>query len=166
MTDYEFIALAASLRTLTTVRVRGYGLADEDVEDIAQDTLLKMWAMRADIPSKPHAVRLATVIAEHLAVNILRNRNTMPLSRKHDGTLQAQMPDAQMEDDENEVWLLRQLRMLPSKEYQVLHMRHVERKTTADIAAILGISPRSVSTMLSSARRKLAEALKQRNKRN
>lgn len=63
MTDNEFIGQAASLRTLAMNRARGYALADEDVEDIAQDTLLKMWAMRADIPSVSHAVRLATVIA-------------------------------------------------------------------------------------------------------
>lgn len=164
MTDNEFIGQAASLRALAMNRARGYALADEDVEDIAQDALLKMWAMRADILSVPQAVRLATVITEHLAVDHFRNQNTMPLSRNHESTLQAQMPDARMEDNENEVWLLRQLRQLPTKEYQVLHMRHVERKTTADIAAILGISPRSVSTLLSRARRKLGEALKQRNK--
>ena len=65
---------------------------------------------------------------------------------------------------ENEEWLRRKLDRLPSSEYQVLHLRQVERKTNREIAAILGIEVTSVATLLSRARQKLMEDIRKRKK--
>ncbi len=76
----------------------------------------------------------------------------------------AEMPDQRLETLDNEAWLERRLRELPDKEYQVLHLRQVERRTTQEIAAIAGIAESSVPTLLARARRKLLESYKQRTK--
>ena len=57
------------------------------------------------------------------------------------------------------------MQALPSTEYQVLHLRQVERKTDQQIAAILGIGNASVPTLLSRARRKLMQAMLARQRK-
>ena len=66
-------------------------------------------------------------------------------------------------DDER--WLEQRMQALPSTEYQVLHLRQVERKTDQQIAAILGIGIASVPTLLSRARRKLMQAMLARQRK-
>ena len=71
-------------------------------------------------------------------------------------------PDAMLENAENEHWLDIQLDRLPTKEHAVLHLRQVEHKSTVEIAAIVGICPASVPTLLARARRRLLEEMKRR----
>ena len=60
-------------------------------------------------------------------------------------------------------WLKNKLAQLPSTEYKILRLRQIERKTYDEIATMLGISPASVSTLLSRARNKiLCEIIKRR----
>lgn len=61
MTDKEFTDAAISLRQTVMARARAFPLDSADVEDIAQDTLLKLWALRGDIPSADRACRLSVV---------------------------------------------------------------------------------------------------------
>lgn len=72
-------------------------------------------------------------------------------------------PDAMLESAENDRWLGMQIGRLPSGEHAVLHLRQVEHKTTEEIAAIVGISPGSVPTLLARARRKLMEEIRKRD---
>ena len=64
--------------------------------------------------------------------------------------------------DEDEDWLLRKLASLPTRQYMVLRLRQVERKSAEEIAAIMGISPGSVPTLLARARHAMLEELRRR----
>lgn len=164
MTDKEFTDAAISLRQTVMARARAFPLDSADVEDIAQDTLLKLWALRGDIPSADRACRLSTVIARHLAIDLLRSRHTVPLAEMADGKKPQNdaSPHSDMVDKENDEWLERQLAKLPPAELHVLNMRRIERKSNKEIADILGITPHGVATLLSRARSKMMEAVRKK----
>ena len=71
-------------------------------------------------------------------------------------------PQQLMEEKENEEWLDQRLRQLPSRQYAILWMRQVERRSCDEIARLLGIGETSVRTLLSRARHQLREDLKER----
>lgn len=164
MTDKEFTDIAPELRRLALQKGSRYALSTDSADDIAQDTMLKLWAIRRNVRSGTHARGLAVQIAAHLAVDLLRHRRTMPTADELTDNIggEADSPEARLEAKSNDEWLERQLQRLPTMEYQVLHLRQVEQKEKEEIAAILGITPQSVATLLSRARRKLMERIRKR----
>ena len=139
MKDKEFEHIAPVLRRRSVATARSFGLDADDAEDVAQDALLKIWSLRGELKVER---------IEALVVTVARNLS----------------PDTLMEVADDERWLERKMQALPSTEYQVLHLRQVERKTDEQIAAILGIGVGSVPTLLSRARRKLLEAMRARQR--
>lgn len=164
MEQREFENIAASLRSRVMSVARGYGLDTDSVEDVAQDTMLKLWTMRSRMDGEKQVVALAVTIAKHLAVDVLRGRKCIGLDKVAVVDSRYRQPDAQLENSENEVWLKGRFKSLPSKEYAVLHLRQVEHMSMDEIAAIVGVSENSVPTMLARARRKLLEEMKRRNR--
>lgn len=69
---------------------------------------------------------------------------------------------AQLECEENEQWIQTVVRSLPDKYRTVLHMRQVEQMEFIEIANIIGTTETSVRVILSRARAKMLEQLKQR----
>lgn len=64
-----------------------------------------------------------------------------------------------MEKQENDMWLQQKLLELPSTQYQVLHLRQVEKKSMEEIA---GITPASAATILSRARQRMLTEIRRR----
>lgn len=164
MTDKEFTDIATELRMLALRKGQSYPLDSDEAEDIAQDTMLRLWALRGKVKSAAHARGLAVCIAAHQSVDKLRSKRTVSLCSPCQEPSEGSTPDTTLEEKANEEWLEGELRKLPSTEYQVLHLRQVERKGTEEIAAILGVTPQSVATLLSRARRRLMEEIRKRNK--
>lgn len=162
MTDNEFTDIATELRELALKKGRGYPLATDDADDIAQETMLRLWALRRKVNSLRHARGLAVSIAAHLAIDRLRRRRTVSDDFIVNEQPSSNDPETDLELKVNDEWLEKELSRLPSTEYQVLHLRQVEGKTNEEIASIIGITPQSVATLLSRARRKLMEKIKRR----
>lgn len=162
MEQKEFTDMADSLRHRIIAVARGYRLGDDDAEDVAQDTMLKLWTIRNDIDGGRHAAALAVTVAKNLAIDKLRHGAISGTAEIALADSLYKQPDFMLEDNENDLWLQEQLRHLPTKEYAVLHLRQVEKKTTAEIAAIVGIAPGSVATLLARARKKLLNEIKKR----
>ncbi len=162
MTDNEFTDIATELRELALKKGRGYPLATDDADDIAQETMLRLWALRHKVNSLRHARGLAVSIAAHLAIDRLRRRRTVSDDFIVNEQPSSNDPETDLELKVNDEWLEKELSRLPSTEYQVLHLRQVEGKTNEEIASIIGITPQSVATLLSRARRKLMEKIKRR----
>lgn len=159
MVQLEFENMAAYLRRRVIAVARGYGLDADSVEDVAQDTMLKLWTIREKVHGDCSATALAVTIAKHLAVDTLRGRRTVAIDKVAVADSRYRQPDSLLESSDNEEWLEEQLRRLPTKEYAVLHLRQVEHKSAQEIAAIVGVSEKSVPTMLARARRKLLEGM-------
>lgn len=177
MNQKEFEAIASALHKQASAQARLFLREDADAADIAQDAMLKLWALHDELHDKEHSMRLAKTMARHLAIDSLRHTRrtttlfvTMDKSSEDDGSewqppdTKALSPHLRMEVEEDEQWLLERISTLPKREMQVMKMRQTEQMSNSEIANIMGITTASVSTMLSSARKKIFEDLKKRNR--
>lgn len=142
---------------------RCLGMDSADAEDIAQDVMLKLWAMRKDLDKYKSVDSLAALMAKHLALNAKRDRKTVA-NEDAFGRIATAIagPAERLETKENEEWLKRKMADLPTTQHTILYMRQVERRDNHEIARILGIGETSVSTLLARARRTLMEELRKR----
>lgn len=161
-TEFEHIAKTIRRKAVSTALACSIGA--DGAEDIAQDVMLKLWTMRENINNQTEAEKLAVCIARNKAVDCHRkNKTVIQLDQKCSIYDDRQpTPDICMETTENQEWLVRRISALPSTEYQILHMRQVERKTNDEIARLLGIEKTSVATLLSRARMKILKEIKKR----
>ena len=150
MNQIQFEQMSPQLRNIAQGYARRYLARADDADDAASDAMLRLWAVHDSLRDTAHAARLAAVIARNVAIDMLRRRRPTSISgdEAHTSWLLQQesdndTPESQLEWKEDEQWL---------------HQR-IEQ-----IAAILGISKDSVATMLSSARRKLFNQIKERNR--
>ncbi len=172
MNQQQFEHIALRLRQIAVGYARRYIDDSDDANDAASDTMLKLWAVHDSLHDNDHAARLAAVISRNVAIDMVRKR-TATIVRMDDvgaSRLGARFssdssPDGLMEWREDEQWLARRIAQLPPREMQVLRLRQTERRTNEEIAAIMGIKKESVATVLSAARRKLFNDLKERNRR-
>lgn len=163
--------MSPQLRTIAQGYARRYLARADDADDAASDAMLRLWAVHDSLRDTAHAARLAAVIARNVAIDMLRRRRPTSISgdEAHTSWLLQQesdnnTPESQLEWKEDEQWLRQRIEQLPPREMQVMRLRQTERRTNEQIAAILGISKDSVATMLSSARRKLFNQIKERNR--
>lgn len=169
MTKSEFEAIAPQLRTIVHNTTSHMLASAEDAEDAASDAMLKLWHVHDSIHDEAYALKLATVIARNISIDIIRKRQrrlTLFTDIGNEERLFAQKACASdtIELMEEEEWLARRMEQLPPREMQILKMRHTDLMTNREIAKVLGIGEASVKVMLSNARKKLFNDIKNRNK--
>lgn len=164
MEQKEFELKAKALRHKALTTALGFGMDADEAEDVAQDTIIKLWCMHSSIDDTVRIEALTATIARHQCIDLTRRRRTVPIDSRPITDRHSAAPDTILETAEDERWLEKRLSQLPSTEHAVLHLRQVERKTDAEIAALLGISTASVPTILSRARHKLLADIIRRRK--
>ena len=171
--EFEHIAIRIRQRAVATALT--FAANGDEAEDIAQETMLKLWTLRTEISDRAHAEKLASCIAHNRAIDSTRRRRTIPLDTGRRRTIpldtgrsiiddKTASPDRAIEDKENMAWLTERLASLPSTEYQILRLRQVERKSHEEIARIVGVEKTSVSTILARARAKMLNEFKKRER--
>ena len=164
MTIDAFNQQAPDLRQLALKAAATAGADSDTAEDVAQETMLRLWQMRDD-PRIYNPEGYASTIARHLALNQLRRQPPLPLDERQSADLLVPSPLDQMLQNENERWLRERIRNLPYTQHAILRLRQVEHRSNEEIANILGIKLSSVNTLLARARRQLLnEIQQQRNK--
>ena len=165
MDRQDFEQVVPELR-LKLLKIALFYLADEEeAEDVVQDTLLKLWMTRSNInDGKAGMEALGTTIAKNLSIDRLRTiqrhrHEELPDNIVHDDSNNAQ---TRIEQKENENWIKAVVNNLPDKHRAVLQMRQEEQMEFSEIARIMGTSETSVRVILSRARAKVMEQLKQR----
>ena len=158
MTEQEFVDIVPQLRALALQKALSYPSASDWADDVAQDSLIKM-ALRESVSSRQHALGLVATMARHLTIDRLRKEHTVGLEQARN-IAATERASERVEEESYGKWLDKALKKLPPTEYQVLHLRQVEKLSAEEIAAIVGISPRSVGTLLSRARKRLLEQIK------
>ena len=139
--------------------------ADADIaQDIAQETMIRLWQMRED-PRLSNPDGYAVTIARHLTLNHLRCHQPLSMDERQTPLQSVPSPLDIMIQREEEQWLQQRIRDLPTTQHTILHMRQVEGRTSTQIAALLGIKETSVSTLLARARRQLLEEIRQQRER-
>ena len=165
MEQAEFEHIATHIRQRAVATALAFAANGDEAEDIAQETMLKLWTLRTEISDPAHAEKLASCIAHNRSIDCIRRRRTIPLDTGRNIIDEKTAgPDRVMEDKENMAWLAERLAALPSTEYQILRLRQVERKSHEEIARIVGVKRSSVSTILSRARAKMLNEFRKRER--
>ena len=163
MTIDAFEHKATRFRGLALQAAAAEGADADTAQDIAQETMLRLWQMRDD-PRLYNPEGYATVIARHLALSHQRHKPPLPLDERQTSSQISPSPLEIIVQREDEQWLQERIRNLPPTQHAVLHMRQVEHRNNPPIAQILGIKETSVNTLLARARRQLLEEIKQYRK--
>lgn len=164
MHEQDFISHITLLRSTALQLGQQFFGNVEDAEDVAQETMMRLWAAREHIdltcPLKPLVAR----VARNVCVDHQRNRRFLQTERIQalTGGLEPSDPQSLLEERENDVWLEHRLKALPEYLRRVLRMRQEDDLSNQQIADVLGTDPRSVQTLISKARHQLLNDLKQR----
>ena len=162
MTIDAFELIAPRLRSAALNKAAAMGLDYDESQDIAQETLLRLWQMRDD-KRLYNPKGFAAVIAHRLSLNHLRRKPPLPLESRERAS-QTISPLDEIIQQEDVQWLEQKINELPSTLHAVLKMRQDEKYSNKQIATLLGIKEDSVSTLLARARRQLMEQIKQQRR--
>ena len=162
MTHDAFEHIARELRPkLLHIGVRFFG-NNATAEDIAQEALMRLWLIRERIDLQVGIEPLALRMAKNLCVSEWRKRQvrqSVPLVQEV-ATSEAATQDIEAVDEVER--LRRAITLLTPAEQRLFRMRHELEMELSEITAVTGIGPRSVSAMLSTAKRKLYAILFQK----
>lgn len=152
----SFSHIAAEIRPKIISRLLKAGIDAEIAEDIAQETLLKLWSLGDKLCEYSSPLALAYVISHNKMLDELRRSHTDPYDAKSylidDPTNEA---DASVVSTETCSEIERLISSLPDAQRIIITMRHLNNMEIADIAETLSTSEGCVRTALSRARHKL-----------
>ena len=139
------------------------GAGKDEAEDIAQDVMLRLWQMHDELEQYHSIEAIVTLMAKHLLRNHQRRKTSESLDEAITVSLNSN-PHNELEMKEDDAWLTKRLKELPTTQRTLLYMRQVERRSYEEIARLLSIETTSASTLLARARRTLLEDIKRRYK--
>jgi DNA-directed RNA polymerase specialized sigma24 family protein len=103
MNQKEFEAIVMSARQTALNVCHSYGMDEDQSEDIAQDTMLKLWTIHQELPVGKPVEGLAAVVSRHLVIDLLRQqRKTVPIDTQQLIADTHILPDARAEIADNE----------------------------------------------------------------
>ena len=151
MEKAEFEQLAVRLRPSLISSARRILGRDDEADDAAQDTLLKLWFFRSRLNGYDKPEALTHLILRRVCISMLRKR------RDHDGL--EEHTDIAADDTSAMIdpGLTAAIESLPEMEQAVLRLKHLEGMETPDIAALVGSNPGAVRAALSRARKKVRD---------
>ncbi len=164
MEKEEFCTLARQLRADILAVSRRFLGSQAEAEDNVQDTLLRLWTIRAQLDEVRSVQALTYAICRNLCISKLRKRRIVAMELSNEIRL-ASEHDSQwmLEEKENAQWLEDSIAGLPSAQMQILRMSQQDGLENSEIAEVLGISETTVRTALCKARKNLLERLIKRN---
>lgn len=160
MTDKEFEHIAIMLRPELLMVGRDFFDDESIAEDIAQDVLVRLWQLRQRIGDITDIKLFAVRMTKNACIDEWRNRKQRHTEQLCEVTASEDMTTAELDISDYRLMLKRMLRRLPKSEQRLFIMYHEMEMDIGQIAAVTGIGSRSISAMLSSARKKLAELLR------
>lgn len=159
MNQHEFEHIALELHLCLKDIGRQFFGDGEMAEDIAQETLMRLWMLRERINPQTDIRPLAVRMAKNLCVSEWRKQKV-----RQGKALQVELSVHEdihhnMELKEEVARLRQAVSQLKPAERRLFRMRYEAEMDIQQISAATGIGVRSVSAMLSTAKRKLIEIL-------
>ena len=159
MTQQEYEHIAPRLRSRLKDIGRQFFGNEDMAEDIAQETLMRLWMLRERIKAQMDIEPLAVRMAKNLCVSEWRKQrvrqgNILPIEPTTHEDIQRNV-----ELKEEIARLQKAVSLLKPTEQRLFRMRHEAEMDIQQISSVMGIGVRSVSAMLSTAKRKLLEIL-------
>ncbi len=159
---------AKAFRTLVDGHLRGVYkvalriLADEaEAEDIAQETMLKLWRSAATLEVGENGVGpWLRRVAANRAIDRLRNKKRFDVTdTPPEQGVEASQLD-RMSENETAQRVRAAMASLPDRQRIALGLFHFEGMGQRDVAAVLEVSEEAVESLMARARRKLKDTLK------
>lgn len=164
----EFESMAPTLRDSIVGMVRRLVPQDESsitADDVAQDTLLRLWTLRDRLDSYRSIEALAMVIARNRVIDLMRHERpdrTISIDG-YDSADSSPNPHEHMEHRETDSTLSDILANLPASQQALIRMRHIEGMEIDEIANTVGSSPGAIRVALSRARHHIKDLFLQQN---
>lgn len=133
---------------------------ESKAEDVAQETLMRLWLVRDRLETEDVTEALLVRMAKNVCVNMWRQERARPTVSLEEGKTKATDEGHKTEHEDNMRMLQKAIDQLPPNEQRLFRMRHEMDMDISQIAATTSILPRSISAIISSARRKITEILK------
>lgn len=130
-----------------------------EAEDVAQETLLRMWRVAPDWRDEARLSTWLYRVASNLCVDRLRRRRDQGLDGVDELPDGAPAPLAGLETRDRARALEGALAELPERQRLAVVLRHMEERSNIEIAEILGLSVEAVESLLARARRTLSRLL-------
>lgn len=161
--DFEQMAIPLRKRIISMISRLSDNSDSEIADDVAQDTMLKLWTIRDKLDEYSSVESLAMVIARNRFIDIMRSSHgvTMCLDLVAD-IEQTQSPEECIIENDRRNELLDIISSLPSVQQSVIRMRHIEGLEIAEIASITGSTTGSIRSALSRARQNIKEIFMQK----
>ena len=135
--------------------------ADNDAaEDAVQEALMRLWTAWEGLPEEADAERLAVRLTKHASIDAYRQKQQQQKVTLKDDVSCVRDDVGGVYESELQDALDQAVSTLPSAERRLWTMFAEAQMGSAQIAAATGIAVRSVSSMLSTARRHIVESLK------
>lgn len=169
MEEIEFEQIASEIRPKLTAHCQRYLAASTlavDAEDIVQETLVRLWKMRDQLFQYQSIEALAMTIARNLSIDHLRQKRPQAESLDlagHAATIRASSSataDQALIGEDTQRRLEQALCKLPATQRRMLLLRS-EGMSLDEIANTCGTNKTSAKTLISAARRKLLQLMKQ-----
>lgn len=164
MDHSEFDRLAPVLCTKAKSVARDFFGRREAAEDVAQETVVRLWKAWDTLSSPVEAERLAVRIAKHECIDVWRREQRRPhisLTISHEQASPAPGEEHSLEEAELMNALSRAAHTLPRAEGRLWRMFAEAGMAAREIAIATGINIRTVSSMLSHARKHIYNVLKE-----
>lgn len=137
----------------------------DDAEDVTQDAMLQLWRYCEQIDGCRNVAGLAVRVAKNCCVSHHRRQRTeADYEALNHSAGEDYSPQQLLEADEAQRMIDEVLARLKPRERELFEMRRIEGLSTKQIAEQTGISERSVSAMVSAARKKVFTDLIKRMK--
>jgi RNA polymerase sigma-70 factor (ECF subfamily) len=135
---------------------------DAEAEDVAQETMLRLWRNAAGLELGPHGVRpWLRRVASNLCIDRVRaRRNTLVVEEVPEESEPAGQV-RHMAERELGARVDAALQALPERQRLAITLFHYEGMSQIEVGEVLGISDEAVESLLARARRSLKAALKE-----
>ncbi len=130
----------------------------DDAEDLAQETMIRMWNMGAKLGKYQNFLALGNRITKNLFIDNQRKRSRetaladdLEIIDNHSAS------DLQLMLSEGERTISELIERLSPVQQEILYLRNVEQKSIKEIAEIVRMKPNTIEVTLSRLRRNLRE---------
>lgn len=160
MTSREFEHIALGVRPQMMQIAMRFCRDKDDAEDIVQEVMLRLWIRREELGHNVTA--LACKATQNLCVSWWRKKQVKRFVPLMDDLLvnESTQADEQLIVKEQIEQLKQCIEQLTRSQQRLIKLMLFDGLNVQEIAAITGLTPRSVSSILSTAKRKMMEAMK------
>ena len=157
MNQREFSEKLLPMKQLIFRYALGLVGAREEAEDITQDIYARLWERRSELDSIANLQGYVLGSVRNLALDRIKRRRRF--DERVEEMRHEERVSRQPEGFDLKERLARIVATLPERQQQIFHLRDVEGKEMADIAATVGVDEPTARVLLSRARKTIREEM-------